>query len=275
VEKKKWERLLAFIFAAVSFVVGIAGLSTLDKRVIAGVIVLSALLAVASAIYFLRSSKNPAFRELVSGIPASDEVTVRAVRNEFEIRAVSTLDEQYFGAESVDFAGLLAWWKRYPEGVHVLVKGSEIMGAVGIWPLSKKAFHDLISGNLDDAGIKATNLSRKADKKKRAYWYFADIVLAKKYKRKKLSFVLLQGAINRWLESGNLAPTLELCAIGVGDEGVPLLKKLGFISHVESRKGHPVFVRTATISEIENDLQVKIVVPQVEATGSLSLLSNT
>lgn len=265
--EKKYERFLGFVFAGVAFIVGVAGLTTMDKRVIAAVIVVCVVLAVLSAVYFLRSSKNPAFKELIAGVPVSNEILVRSIRNEAELRAVSKLDQEYFGAESIDLPGLLGWWKRYPEGVHVLVKGSEIMGAVGIWPLSKKAFQELVSGNLEDSEIKPTNLSKRSDRKSRSYWYFADIVLSKKYKGKKLSFRLLEGAIKRWIETGNLAPKIELCAIGLGDGGVRLLKRFGFMLHVESKKGHPVFVRSAKLAEIQSDLEEKIIKPQVDSNA--------
>jgi hypothetical protein len=265
VDKKKLERLWGFLFAAISFIVGVAGLSTMDKRVIIGVLILCGVLAALSAMYFLRSSKNPAFKQLAGGIPDSEDLVVRTARNEAEIRIVSELDHEYFGEESVDFAGLLSWWKRYPQGVFILVKGAEVLGAVGIWPITKRAYQALTNGDLDDSEIRSRDIGRTSASKPHAYWYFADIVLGKKYKRKKLVFVLLEEALMKWLKDGNVAVQVDMCAIGVGEEGAPILRKFGFISHIKSKREHPIFVRTATLIEIRQDLDEKISKPRRRA----------
>jgi hypothetical protein len=261
-DRKKLERFWGFFFAVFSVLVALATLTTMNRLVAAAVILISILLGIVSAVYFLRSSRNPAFKELVSTIPISRKAVVRSVRSETELQVISNLDREYFGADSVDYRGLLGWWKRYPDGVQALVRGSEIVGAVGIWPLSENAFRNLIHGKLDEIDIRPASISKKVDGKPRAYWYFGDIVIAKKHKKRKLSLVLLEGAIRHWLNQGNLPSSIEICAFGFTAEGIALLDKFGFLSHLKSNKGYPVFVRAISVSEMRQELEERIVQPQ-------------
>lgn len=181
---------------------------------------------------------------------------VTNVRGEGELLAVSRLDASAYGGESVDHAGLRAWWMAYPKGIYVLWKDSDIVGAVGIWPIKKGTYNRMIEGKIDEVNLKERDICRRAAGKKYAYWYFADIVLREDHRDRpeKWAFFLLEGAVRHWLSEGNLSPEIHLCALGFTPGGITLLRKFKFLpagdTPVTSPQGKPVYQRTVAIEDI-------------------------
>ncbi|GAC1397114.1 MAG: hypothetical protein NVSMB49_02260 [Ktedonobacteraceae bacterium] len=179
---------------------------------------------------------------------------VRTIRNETELYKVATLSKEAYGEHTVDFKGLLDWWLQYPHGSYALVRNRVLIGEASVWPLTKNAFDMLITGNLKERDIRKDDICKKNDKQ--IYWYLGNIILDKKYRGKKLALFLLKSVAKSWVNEGRLADTVELCALGATAKGCYLLEKLGFhITATKSLDGLPIYRRTATITELNEDLE--------------------
>lgn len=202
---------------------------------------------------------NDPHGELDELIPEPGEPEVRSAFSEAELKVVSRLDKEVYRGESIDHEGLCSWWRRYPKGVYLLWKDLRIIGAVGIWPLVEEAYGALVRGDLDEVDLKAQHIERPCNGRLHAYWYFADVVLERKYRKKdKLPLVLLEGSMDGWLSEGNLAPQVHVCAFGFTTKGIRLLKKFKFIGDdvnpVRSPRAKPVYERISSIEGLRKDL---------------------
>jgi hypothetical protein len=204
-------------------------------------------------------NSHKTMEELISVPPLEPEIT--HVRSERELRAVSELDALAYGGESIDHEGLCAWWKAYPKGVFVLWKDSEIVGAVGVWPIKPATYKKIIQGKTDEVGINAKDICKGLAGRAYSYWYVADIVLREECRDQPEKWVLflLEGAISQWLSEGNLSSEIHLCALGFKLDGISLLEKFKFLtagdSPVRSPTGKPVYQRTVVIKDIEKVLE--------------------
>ncbi|HEX8920553.1 MAG TPA: toll/interleukin-1 receptor domain-containing protein [Pyrinomonadaceae bacterium] len=184
---------------------------------------------------------------------------VKYVEDGTDLKAVSRLDELAYGGESINHKGLCSWWRAYPRGIYVLWKDFRIIGAVGIWPLKKATYDRLVKGKIDEPDIKAQDISGRIDSRTYSYWYFADIVLEEQYQDtdEKLGLVLLEESLRQWLSEGNLAPQINVCALGFEQEGISFLQNFNFLPvevrglPVKSPEGKPVYTRVLTIKELQ------------------------
>ncbi len=174
-----------------------------------------------------------------------------------ELAAVAELDRAEYGTYTVDHATLASWWKRYKRGIYVLKKGSEVIGAVGIWPITETAFTALASGRLDERELSAADICEEAIAiaSRHPYWYLGDAILSPQYRRRgtltgRLLLMLVRKVLHDWRESRGFAPTMELCALGFA-RGRPLLERFGLTQHATSPDGVPVYVRSLTEHDLE------------------------
>lgn len=181
---------------------------------------------------------------------------VTRVRSEAELHMVSNLDALVYGAECIDHEGLYGWWKACPNGIYILWKGDELIGALGLWPLKKSTYHRMIKGKIDEVDLTADDISEREAGRTYAYWYAADIVLREEYRGQPENWLvfLLVEAIKQWLDEGDLAPTVHLCALGFKPRGISLLQNLRF-QHaggctVKTPTGKPVYERVLSIEDI-------------------------
>jgi hypothetical protein len=272
---ERFQKYVTFVLAGFSLISAAAGLSQLKPIWLYTTLILSAFLAAGSAFFFFffRAHANAAFGELFKIIPPV--YWTKKVETKEELRAIAALDEQIYGSDSIDYRGLLDWWNRY-KGVTLVLKDSEIIGGVGIWPLSKECFDGLAAGDMDETQIGAASIHDGADPAPRPYWYFGDIILLKKYRRslKNLSLILLQEATRDWIENGNLADEVHVCALafkekgerrtGPKGEGEKLLLKFKFEYRGKSPAGFPVYTRTLTREKLVEDFEARIVRPMAD-----------
>jgi hypothetical protein len=259
--KEAVPKYLITLFVACSTVVSAAGIFSMNKKLAIAILIIATIIAIKLAYDQLRSNKNAALAALQKSLPPPSAIEVRKLNNESEVKMIAELDRRIYGEHSINFKGLLAWWKRYPGGVSVLIKNAKIIGAVGIWPLSRKRFIELANGQVDETDIEKLNIVKKKDNKSQVYWYLGDIVLEASFRKKKLTLVLLEEAVRCWLNEGNLADKIDLCALGFTKEGCSILERFGFNTVIKSPSGYPVYRRTATIRELRKDYEDKIAAP--------------
>jgi len=261
ITKEKLVGFLTVFTAIVATIIALASLSTLDRRIALASVALIVFLAIIIAIFYFRERENKAFEDFINAkeplLPT--ELEVRDVRNEAELHKIAELDEKTYGKHSVDFQGLVDWWMCYRQGIYALFLHRELVGAVGIWPITEKTFDRLVAGRLKESDIRQDDICEKSEKQ--IYWYFADIILEKKYRGQKyrgqkISFFLLKYAARAWIKEGSLADTVDLCAIAVTRKGKEFLGGLGFM--FVGRKtpdGGLIYRRTAPVTELSEDFE--------------------
>jgi hypothetical protein len=173
-----------------------------------------------------------------------------------DLRRVSELDAAAYPGYSVDEAGLFAWWKKYPRGVYVLVEDSEVIGAVGLWPIRQSAFEQIVAGKWDEKQIGPASICPERGLRDHRFWYVGDIIFDANNRDRgawtgKLLVLLLEALLREWRTSRHLAPTIELCAVGF-EKGIPLLDNFQFSFETNSPGNLPVYTRTLTQPQLSD-----------------------
>jgi hypothetical protein len=178
-----------------------------------------------------------------------------AARNDIE--TIADLDANEYHDDSVDLPGLTGWFEKYSHGAFVLEyqpddQPKRIAGALGIWPITADAFEQITAGQLDEIDIGSNHICAGAQNAKYRHWYIGDIIIDAEFRRKGLfgapAATLLGRGLREWLKIGHFDDDIELCAIGVADQGGSLLEHFGFQRATDSQnaaiscpRGRPVF----------------------------------
>ena len=183
------------------------------------------------------------------------EPIVRYAREPDDLWVISALESAEYGAHSIDAAGLVGWWRRYPKGVHLVEMGAEIVGALGLWPIANRVFDEMIRGTMEE-----TQLGGQPDDiagAQGAYpsWYVGDIIVRPDYRHREphVLMTLLYVAVTRWCHSGDLAPTVKICAFGFTDHGRQFLTHFGFRRDrlPASPLGYPIYQLRASRAALQ------------------------
>ncbi len=174
-----------------------------------------------------------------------------------DIEKIADLDENEYHDDSVALPGLTGWFEKYSRGAFVLEyqpdsQPKRIVGALGIWPITADAFEQITTGRLDEVDIGSKHICAEAKSVKYRHWYVGDIIIDAEFRRKGLfstpALTLLGRGLREWLKIGHFADAVDLCAIGVADEGGSLLEHFGFQRATDSQnaavscpRGRPVF----------------------------------
>jgi hypothetical protein len=174
-----------------------------------------------------------------------------------DIEKIAGLDENEYHDDSVDLPGLTGWFEKYSRGAFVLEyqpdnQPKRIVGALGIWPITTDAFEQIATGQLGEVDIGSKHICAEAKNAKYHHWYVGDIIIDPEFRRKGLfstpALTLLGRGLREWLKIGHFDDAVDLCAIGVADEGGSLLQHFGFQRATDSQnaaiscpRGRPVF----------------------------------
>lgn len=158
-----------------------------------------------------------------------------------EIAVVAGWERACYGSASADEAILRAWWRRYPSGVLVASSGEELIGAVGVWPLTSRAFSALCAGDADEVDLKPADVSRSGGGHR--HWYLAELILAQRARGRGLSRDLVRAAVGAWAAEVRAVPELEVCALAHSSRGAALLRRLGLPERGLTPKGFPIHRR--------------------------------
>jgi len=179
---------------------------------------------------------------------------VRYAQHFGELRVVSQWEAAEYGTHSINAAGLVEWWHCYPQGVHLVEIGAEIVGALGLWPLAARAYTALVTGHMEETqiGAQADDIGRPQTLHR--YWYVGDLILHPAYRQgaPQVVLTLLSTALTRWLQSGDVAPMVDLCAFGFTEHGRQFLTHFGFRrdTATTSPLGYPIYQLTSTREEL-------------------------
>jgi transcriptional regulator with XRE-family HTH domain len=167
------------------------------------------------------------------------------------------IDEEGYGSDSIGFEQFVEMWRAFPNGLHVLYLDDEIVGAMGIWPLSKRCAANLVAGKISEREIKGASLKASANRPA-STWYISGIVLKKKFMGGRAIRVLLPAALSAWFNLPIKFPC-QLLAIASSAQGENLLKRFRFfrMQHGQDMPdGHPLYaLNVASRAELIEQLQ--------------------
>ena len=164
----------------------------------------------------------------------------RAIANESELRSLWEFDHLSYGESGLSWEIFLGWWSAFPEGVHGAFAGDEIVGAVGMWPLSSEKYTNLVSGSLVESELTPSDFLVRANM--RRHWYISGIVLREEWRRIGPIGALIFTAVERLGSLANLE-RIDACAIGSTKEGRRMLDRFGFqLRGPSTPDGHPIYV---------------------------------
>src|SRR5271156_379022 len=110
-----------------------------------------------------------------------ETATFRPISCEDELRRLYELNADDYGDAGISYNRLLARWNAFPSGILCIVHHREMLGAVGMWPMSVRAYRDFSAGGLTEHLIEPAKHFEKSDMGVRT-WYISHIVLRKLYR---------------------------------------------------------------------------------------------
>lgn len=166
-----------------------------------------------------------------------------------DLQDIANLDSAY-GDHSVDISGLTAWHTRYRDGAYVICYRAddkspwEVIGSLGIWPVTAEAFEGIVSGHIKETDLGASAIMPYAQHAQYPHWYVGGVTLRADFRqktfigeRKGLSarpfVILMQYGLEDWLRKNRFADSIQVCAIQAGEIGGKLAMKFGFTACVD------------------------------------------
>jgi transcriptional regulator with XRE-family HTH domain len=158
---------------------------------------------------------------------SEDQIRLGSIRSPAELRDLWAIDNTAYGDSNITFEHFLALWKAFPLGLRVLFFENQIMGAMGIWPVSSRWAEDLKSAHLEEADLDSRMVGRCARKPVR-YWYVTGIVLRQQLIGTRGIKRLLRDGLNSWLTAAKIQFPCEILALAYSDYGRRLLERFSF-----------------------------------------------
>jgi DNA-binding XRE family transcriptional regulator len=149
------------------------------------------------------------------------------IRSPAELRDLWAIDNTAYGDANITFEHLLALWKAFPLGLRVLFFENEIMGAIGIWPVSCRWAERLQAGRLKEAQLNSRMVRQQAGKPTE-YWYVTGIVLREQLIGSRGSKMLLRDGLGSWLRQADIQYPCQILALAFSKHGKRLLERFQF-----------------------------------------------
>jgi hypothetical protein len=155
---------------------------------------------------------------------------VRNLRGEDELSILEKLDVEYYGENNIPEHRLTDWWKQYPKGIFAAFDGSQIAAAIGIWPLRRMSYAELMSGIRTEDSIMADDICDQPEQEI-CKWYIAGVIVPTKYRWTSALRDVLNVTRQRSPAFEQPASSFEVGAIATSTAGEKLLKRFGFIQY--------------------------------------------
>ena len=178
--------------------------------------------------------------------PAEDaQLRVRYVETRGELHALWQIDDEAYERASIPYDTFERWWAAYPPGLKGLFAGSDVMGAIGIWPLSKTWAASFCTGTVKEHDLPIETLrrfrSRAAD-----HWYISGIVLKQHLRGTEAVKTLLSEGLWLWAKREECRFPAEVLALAYSKKGEELLRRFAFslfLSSGQTADGIPMYRR--------------------------------
>lgn len=162
--------------------------------------------------------------------PASQKAKLRMgkIRTEAELLNLWTIDNEAYGDGNITFDHFLALWNAFPAGLHVLFHENEIMGAMGLWPVTSAWAEQIKSAQLKEAELDPHAVC-EAGSRAACRWYITGLMLrAELIGAGGAVKTLLNGALGAWVNELQVDYPCEILALAYSNEGERLLRRFGF-----------------------------------------------
>lgn len=231
-------KFIGYLFATFTLVSTLfQTLALQDQKLRYGAFGATIFCAIFSYLFFKRSRHyTNAIRALDGLMKKSDKYIVRPVLSESELKEVWRVDIKNFEDHAIPVEQGISWWKKYPQGVYVLLKGHTIQGYISYWPLSVKAFNDFCSGKRLEHEITSKCIVKPDNNNKQCGWYIGSIALMAKFRHSKAIRYLILESFTQWINSLSTDTEISLCALAYSDEGEVLLQKFGFHKFADAKE---------------------------------------
>ena len=177
---------------------------------------------------------NPHQLAMLEALRHTAPVEVRAklrvgdIRTDAEIETLWTIDNAAYGDGNITLEHFRALWMAYPQGLHVLYHEDEILGAMGIWPVTERWASKLKSARLKEAELDANTVAEAA-RNPPCYWYITGLMLREELIGRGGGVKnLLNGALSIWLHRLKVGFPCEILALAYSEDGDRLLQRFGF-----------------------------------------------
>jgi hypothetical protein len=153
-----------------------------------------------------------------------------------ELKKIYNIDCEAYGKSNISFNILENWWKQYSKGIYIIKVNEEIIGALGIFPLSLESYNLLKNGFITEKEIIIDINNQK-------YWYISGIVIVEKYRKKRAIINLLDKSIKYWLNNLIITDNITIGSIPISKNGLRLLEYFNFnkVKNSEDRKDNYPF----------------------------------
>lgn len=110
-------------------------------------------------------------------VQLNDRVEYGHVRSLPDLMHIWMLDEQEYKDLNIEFNLLREWWEKNNNGLFIRKKGNIIEGSIGIWPISKDFFDDLLQYHKTDTQLRQRDLISDEKEDVAVYWYISGLFL--------------------------------------------------------------------------------------------------
>ena len=168
---------------------------------------------------------------------------VKLIETEAELRDVWGKESIIYGDDCPNWDIFSGWWKKYKAGLYGLFEENEVIGVIGIWPLKRKPFDELVNGKRREKEIKPASIHGTYELGDFHDWYISGISLQTRFRRTDAIKQLVIDSLALWLKTGQIKTPLRLSAMAYSKDGETLLKRFGFRLYTEKTlDGWPVYL---------------------------------
>lgn len=201
-------------------------------------------------------------KKIESKIKKDTKLKFTTVKDKETLKQLWKIDQQAYGDYNIVFETFLEWWTQYQPGILIMMRGSEILGSVGIFPITEECFEDLKELRKREQNIHCHDIIPTNQVLSCRTWYVSGVMLINT--SEEIFHLLLFQAIQHWL---NAVPddgrTFKFLALAYTKADQDLLLLLGFKEYSSNPpKGFlPVYYRSfeskSEVANLANNLNAR------------------
>jgi transcriptional regulator with XRE-family HTH domain len=172
------------------------------------------------------SAVRSALRHVADATEKS-EIRLGQIRSPAELRKLWAIDNVAYGSANITFEHFQSLWRAFPAGLKVLFDGNEIIGALGIWPVTPDWAERLKNTELKEAQLDSA-MVKQAGQIRARQWYITGIVLRQELIGSHGIRILLGKGLRSWVECSRIDYPCEILALAYSAEGEALLRRFSF-----------------------------------------------
>ena len=157
-------------------------------------------------------------------------LSVTTISEKADFIKLDKIYQDNFGESSVPTDVLFGWWITAPSGLIQLVRGSEVVGGISVWPITERTYNRFRGGTLRERELTPENLSPTVES---GFFYASEIAIRGDERKQIESLItLVIGSIDLLIATHSFP--LKILALGYSKEGENLMKRLGFKKLLEA-----------------------------------------